>query len=129
MADHSFTISLGHLRIKLIAGKVQDGQATFAVLFLQIGQLLVVVLSQSTLGGDVDHQDNPALVLIQRYIVTICILHGELVNGCGVLVISGRHVDLEKKQDMRISNRPRYIMDISYIEKIYDERASKEIEI
>jgi len=100
MAHHGLTIGLWHLGSKLVARKVEDHQTLLAVLLLQIRQLLVVVLGQAALGGDVDHQDHLALVLVQGNIISMGVLHGELVNRGGVLVISvSRHVDLEEMEN------------------------------
>jgi len=100
MAHHGLTIGLWHLGSKLVAREVEDHQTLLAVLLLQIRQLLVVVLGQAALGGDVDHQDHLALVLVQGNVISMGVLHGELVNRGGVLVISvSRHVDLEEMEN------------------------------
>jgi len=80
----------GLLAIELVAGEGQDAQAAVAVLLVELDELLVVGGGQPAKRGDVDDQQDIALVLGQAHVGAGDVLNGEVVHRRSALPV--RHL-------------------------------------
>lgn len=72
-------ISAGFLASKLVGGESNNLKALVVVLFVQCLQTLVLG-GESTLGGDIDNEDNLALQLLKRKGLALLVGRGQVVK-------------------------------------------------